>query len=223
MLKVKKNILLKSLSFFCFFLLFEFGFSQSNTNRYKHFPPDVGGLSANCSKVFQDSRGYIWILQDDGVCSFDGINYKLFDKNDLPSHETRSIAEDANGEIWIGTRSGLAVIRNQNVLNSPALNSFRGDVVNIDTKSQENKVVFNLWDGRIYSFDLSDSTIKKEDKIELFRTTIDSVDYKVYSDDKFNTSIQITKNAKSYLPNTIGSISNIFSYSGKNWVLNNNK
>ena len=115
MLKVKKNILLKSLSFLCFFLLFEFGFSQSNTNRYKHYPPDVGGLSAICSNVFQDSKGYIWILTDDGVCSFDGINYKLFDKNDLPSHETRSIAEDANGEIWIGTRNGLAVIRNQNV------------------------------------------------------------------------------------------------------------
>ena len=223
MLKVKKNILLKSLSFFCFFLLLEFGFSQSNTNRYKHFPPEVGGLSANCSKVFQDSRGYIWILQDDGVCSFDGINYKLFDKNDLPSHETRSIAEDANGDIWIGTRSGLAVIRNQNVLNSTALSSFRAEIVNIDTKSQENKIVFRLSDGRISSFELTDSTFKEEDKIELFRTTIDSVDYKVFSDDKFNTSLQITENAKSYLPNTIGNISNIFSYSGKSWVLNDNK
>ncbi|MBF35730.1 MAG: hypothetical protein CL838_00770, partial [Crocinitomicaceae bacterium] len=203
--------------------MLEFGFSQSNTNRYKHFPPEVGGLSANCSKVFQDSRGYIWILQDDGVCSFDGINYKLFDKNDLPSHETRSIAEDANGDIWIGTRSGLAVIRNQNVLNSTALSSFRADIVNIDTKSQENKIVFRLSDGRISSFELTDSTFKEEDKIELFRTTIDSVDYKVFSDDKFNSSLQITENAKSYLPNTIGSISNIFSYSGKSWVLNDNK
>ena len=223
MLKVKKNILLKSLSFLCFFLLFEFGFSQSNTNRYKHYPPDVGGLSAICSNVFQDSKGYIWILTDDGVCSFDGINYKLFDKNDLPSHETRSIAEDANGEIWIGTRNGLAVIRNQNVLNSTALSSIRGDIINIDTKSQENKIVYRLWDGQIYSFDLSDSTTNEEDKIELFRTTIDSVDYKVYSDDKFNSSLQITENAKSYLPNTIGSISNVFSYSGKIWVLNDKK
>ena len=223
MLKVKKNLLLKSLSLFCFFLLFEFGLSQSNTNRYKHFPPDVGGLSANCSKVFQDSRGYIWILTDDGVCSFDGVNYKLYDKNDLPSHETRSIAEDANDAIWIGTRSGLAVIRNQNVLKPLALNSFRGDVINIDTKSQENKIVFRVSNGQIYSFNLSDSTINEEDKIELFRTTIDSVDYKVYSDDKFNSSLQITENAKSYLPNTIGSISKVFNYSGKNWVLNDKK
>ena len=56
--------------------------------------------------------------------------------------------EDANDAIWIGTRSGLAVIRNQNVLKPVALNSFRGDVINIDTKSQENKIVLGSQMGK---------------------------------------------------------------------------
>ena len=75
----------------------------------------------------------------------------------------------------------MAVIRNQNVLKSTALNSLRGNIVNIDIKSQKNKIVYRILDGRIYSFSLLDSTLKEEGEIELYRTTIDSIDYRVFS------------------------------------------
>jgi len=60
---------------------------------------------------FQDSRGFIWMGTQDGLNRYDGsqiISYKS-DPNDpysLSDPNIWSIAEDADGDLWIGTEGG---------------------------------------------------------------------------------------------------------------------
>lgn len=67
------------------------------------------GLSQNVvEKIFQDSKGYIWIATRDGIDRYDGIGFYAFkndrnDTNSLVSNWVTAVAEDADGRIWIGT------------------------------------------------------------------------------------------------------------------------
>jgi len=68
------------------------------------------GLPMNSvKKVFQDSRGFIWIGTQEGLVRFDGINFRLFDKSRYPglrSHFIMDIVEDHTGRLWIATSGG---------------------------------------------------------------------------------------------------------------------
>ncbi len=61
-------------------------------------------------KIFEDSRGYIWIATKNGLYKFDGIGseaiYSYYDDTtSLTSNSINDIAEDKDGNIWIGTAS----------------------------------------------------------------------------------------------------------------------
>lgn len=58
------------------------------------------------SKLFQDSRGYLWLASSDGLIVFDGLSYEVFIKNDSTSNVVSAITEDPNGNIWIGYEDG---------------------------------------------------------------------------------------------------------------------
>ncbi|HNT66965.1 MAG TPA: two-component regulator propeller domain-containing protein [bacterium] len=68
------------------------------------------GLPMNTvKKVFQDSRGTIWIGTQEGLVRFDGVQFTLYDKNrytGLRSHFIRDIAEDQQGNLWLATQGG---------------------------------------------------------------------------------------------------------------------
>lgn len=63
----------------------------------------------NC--VYQDSRGYLWVLSWFGGFVLDqNLEYKYFfsTKTGLVSDELTAIGEDANHDIWLGTMGGLS-------------------------------------------------------------------------------------------------------------------
>jgi len=68
------------------------------------------GLPMNSlKKVFQDSRGYIWIGTQEGLVRFDGVEFKLYDKSQYPGLHSNficDIAEDSNGNLWLATYGG---------------------------------------------------------------------------------------------------------------------
>jgi signal transduction histidine kinase/ligand-binding sensor domain-containing protein len=59
----------------------------------------------NC--VFRDSKGFLWIGTDKGVCRYDGQHFLSFNKdNGLTSNFVSAISEDPQGTIWLGTFEG---------------------------------------------------------------------------------------------------------------------
>jgi signal transduction histidine kinase/ligand-binding sensor domain-containing protein/DNA-binding NarL/FixJ family response regulator len=68
------------------------------------------GLPMNSvKKVFQDSRGYIWVGTQEGLVRFDGARFKLYDKSRNPglrSNFIRDIVEDHAGNLWLATSGG---------------------------------------------------------------------------------------------------------------------
>jgi len=65
---------------------------------------------------FQDRTGYIWIGTQGGLHKYDGYTYELFrhvadEPASLPDSYVTSIAQDADGRLWIGGRiRGLAAL-----------------------------------------------------------------------------------------------------------------
>ena len=70
------------------------------------------GLSQNSIQcIFKDKYGFMWFGTQDGRNKYDGFKFTIYKhiKNNprsLPANLVNSINEDANGNIWVGTRLG---------------------------------------------------------------------------------------------------------------------
>lgn len=71
------------------------------------------GLSDNNVEViFKDSEGFVWFGTRNGLCRFDGYEFKTYktnhNENSLSGNRILDIAEDNAGNIWVGTyKNGL--------------------------------------------------------------------------------------------------------------------
>ncbi|MBL0046870.1 MAG: SpoIIE family protein phosphatase [Bacteroidetes bacterium] len=69
----------------------------------------LGGFTINA--IIKDSKDYMWLAsQDGGVCKYNGkefVNYST--SNGLHTNDITSLCEDALGNIWIGTKTGVAL------------------------------------------------------------------------------------------------------------------
>lgn len=63
------------------------------------------GLPSNAVRVvMKDSKGFIWIGTDGGLCKYDGKNFEVYTKNNgLSGNKIWAIEEDKHGVLWIGT------------------------------------------------------------------------------------------------------------------------
>lgn len=66
---------------------------------------DRNGLpTGEANTVLQSSDGYIWIGSYGGLVRYDGSNFRNFSQEgELTSSSIRSIFEDSNGRLWVGT------------------------------------------------------------------------------------------------------------------------
>ena len=68
---------------------------------HKHIGQRDGLPTARINRLIQDSKGFIWIATDLGVCRYDGIEMEYFTRNDgLASNQVFQIFEDGVGRIW---------------------------------------------------------------------------------------------------------------------------
>jgi ligand-binding sensor domain-containing protein/two-component sensor histidine kinase len=116
------NIILRTGIFFPLFVLFfyqplfsqNFSFYISNSEHlyFTSLTTDDGLSYNSVSKVFQDSKGFIWIGTYNGLNRFDGYSIKQFfpipGKNSIASQSILALCEDKSGNIWIGTNNGLS-------------------------------------------------------------------------------------------------------------------
>lgn len=64
------------------------------------------GLPANgVNDLHQDQNGYLWAATYNGLVRYDGVNFTVFNANNLPeldSNRFMDVAEDMDGNIWAG-------------------------------------------------------------------------------------------------------------------------
>jgi ligand-binding sensor domain-containing protein len=71
---------------------------------FNNLSVDLGLPSQESYNVMQDSKGYIWISTEAGLCKYNGTSCKVFNKNNgLPENSTYVVKEDNKGIIWIIT------------------------------------------------------------------------------------------------------------------------
>lgn len=76
--------------------------------RFDHLRVEQGLSQGSISCILQDAKGYLWVGTDDGLNRFDGYQFIVFrpdpkHPHSLASNVVTALAEDRNGDIWIGT------------------------------------------------------------------------------------------------------------------------
>jgi signal transduction histidine kinase/ligand-binding sensor domain-containing protein/DNA-binding response OmpR family regulator len=94
-------------------LLFNYSilFSQSKDIRFEHLTEEDGISQATILCILQDSRGFLWLGNENGLNRYDGYEFKVFqndpeDSTTLSENRVQVIFEDDDGILWIGTYGG---------------------------------------------------------------------------------------------------------------------
>ena len=71
-----------------------------------------GLVNASVSGIIQDSKGFIWLATQGGLCRYDGSGFKSFEnepfnENSISGDLIQTIYRDNDDVLWIGTYSGL--------------------------------------------------------------------------------------------------------------------
>jgi|GEM_PF-1826046 len=82
---------------------------------YRHRPGDANSLAGNVVwDIYKGDRGYVWVTTDAGLTRLDPdrrhyTQYKLLDRlpNRHDDESTSTVTGDRNGEVWVGSSSGL--------------------------------------------------------------------------------------------------------------------
>lgn len=79
--------------------------------KFTHITPDEGLSTGTVNCTLKDSKGFVWIGTVDGLNRYDGYNLKIFkndqsDSTSISGNIVTAIAEDNDGKIWVGTRTG---------------------------------------------------------------------------------------------------------------------
>lgn len=81
--------------------------------RYERLSTASGLSQSSVYKIIQDKKGFLWFATGDGLNRYDGHNFKIYrndpsDPKTLSGSEIFTVAEDDEGNLWVGTRnSGL--------------------------------------------------------------------------------------------------------------------
>lgn len=71
------------------------------------------GLPSNTiTSITQDSLGFMWIATNDGICKYDGLNFRIFryepnSNNSIYDNDIRKNFIDSRGDLWIVSSAGV--------------------------------------------------------------------------------------------------------------------
>jgi len=87
-------------------------FSSQKWLKIKAYSITEGLPSKSTTATFQDKRGFIWIGTQNGLCRFDGFEFKIFssstkEETTISNNYINAICEDKQGNIWVATMDGL--------------------------------------------------------------------------------------------------------------------
>ena len=90
---------------FVSFIALLFDTSQATDYNFKNFTTRNGLPHNYINDIYKDSAGFVWIATRNGVCRYDGYNFRVIssideDKVKIPSFSQR-VFESADGIIWV--------------------------------------------------------------------------------------------------------------------------
>lgn len=79
---------------------------------FKQIRPEDGLPTAQVRRILQDHMGFMWFATFDGLVRFDSYEFRTYrhdssDPRSISNNVLWDIVEDRQGNIWIGTDSGL--------------------------------------------------------------------------------------------------------------------
>ena len=97
--------------------------------RFDQLTLDDGLSQSNVLSIWQDSRGLMWFGTENGLNSYNGYEFRRFTRERgnplaLGSDFIYDIAEDADGNLWLGTNGGGLAMMNRS---TSQFTSFRHD------------------------------------------------------------------------------------------------
>ena len=88
---------------------------------FKNMNIEKGISQSTVEVLFQDSKGYIWLGNNDGLNRYNGYEYKIYnyeeDQNSISHNGITDITEDKEGNIWVGTVQGKDKLPSRNKYN----------------------------------------------------------------------------------------------------------
>lgn len=118
MKKLKTYLFTLGLIFLSGFFIQGFGSVTESNLRFQYLTTDDGLAQNTVDCIFQDSYGFMWFGTWNGLCRYDGYNFRTFQKRDsqksLPDNFVRAICEDQAGNLWIGTANGIIIYNLEN-------------------------------------------------------------------------------------------------------------
>ena len=88
-----------------FFFLCTIAFTLlGQTHFTKHYSLSDNLPSETIRSIFLDSRGLLWVGTDNGLCQYNGVDFKTYNKEDgLAGKDIWAITEDKEGNLWIAS------------------------------------------------------------------------------------------------------------------------
>ena len=79
--------------------------------RFERIGIEQGLSQSSVNAIFQDSQGFLWFGMEDGLNRYDGYTFKVYrpdvdDPNTISDRWVTALAEDEDGNLWVGTRQG---------------------------------------------------------------------------------------------------------------------
>lgn len=97
----------KLLFFLLFFAAGLYAQVREEPGGFRHITVKDGLPSSEVYCVLQDSKGYIWMSTDAGVCRYNGYSFEVFTTRDgLCDNTNFMLREDSKGRIWAAGLSG---------------------------------------------------------------------------------------------------------------------
>ena len=89
------------------------GKDDINDINFTHFSVNEGLSHGTVLSCCQDSLGHMWFATNDGLNRYDGYEFHVYRNNEddttsIASNIIRKVYCSCNGQIWVGTESGLS-------------------------------------------------------------------------------------------------------------------
>jgi ligand-binding sensor domain-containing protein/signal transduction histidine kinase len=95
---------------YCAFLIVLPPVTHTQILPFEYYTMNDGLVSNYVTALLQDTRGYLWIGTNEGLCVYDGSQFKSYTaRNGLPSGIVSDICESATipGAIWVALNTGI--------------------------------------------------------------------------------------------------------------------